>query len=54
MDFYFCGQYIDTDVDPKAVKHDMYKAVLDFRGFDDRMVMKFGRAILKLSSGILI
>jgi len=36
MGFYFCGQYIHTNGDPKEVEWKMYAAVPTFRGFYDR------------------
>jgi len=54
MGFYFCGQYIHTDGDPKEVEWKMYAAVPTFRDFYDRYVMKTGKAILKLSSIIFL
>jgi len=35
MDFYFCGRYINTDVDDKKVKQDMYATIPFFRGSSD-------------------
>ena len=36
MGFYFCGQYIHTNGDPKEVEWKMYAAVPTFRDFYDR------------------
>ena len=36
MGFYFCGQYIHTNGDPKEVEWKMYAAVPKFQGFYDR------------------
>jgi len=36
MDFYFCGQYINTNADDKKLKWDMFTVVPHFLGHNDR------------------
>ena len=35
MKFYFCGRYINTDVEDKKVERDMYATILYFQGSND-------------------